>query len=152
MGTLWVWHFPALYNLTLETEWVHAVEHICFVASATIFWSAILDPIEAFRLKTGSAIVYLLSGGFAMSLLAILLTFAPAGLYPYYSNPEDPFGALQLIRQVWGISPTMDQQMGGALMWVMGSVIFLLAILVVLARWFRKPEKDLWIQGARESN
>ena len=56
VGTLWVWHLPALYNRTLEVEWVHVSEHICFVLAATIFWNAVLDPIAAFRLKTGQAI------------------------------------------------------------------------------------------------
>jgi len=144
VGTLWVWHLPVLYNWTLENEWVHATEHICFVLSATVFWNAVLDPIAAFRLKTGQAILYVIAAGFANSLLAILLTFAPHAIYPYYSRPADPFGALEFIRNTWGIDSAMDQQMAGALMWVMGSVIVLLVVMGVLAHWYRKPEPDLW--------
>lgn len=144
VGTLWVWHLPPLYNRTLENEWLHAFEHICFVLSATIFWNAVLDPIAAFRLKTGQGILYIFSAGFVNSVLAILITFAPPGLYPYYSHPVDRFGALDFIRNHWGIDVAMDQQMGGALMWIMGGVIGVLLVIGLLAYWFRKPEHERW--------
>lgn len=142
IGTLWVWHWPLLYNLTLENRSIHIFEHVTFVISATIFWSALLDPVEKYRLKFIPAFVYLFSAGLINTLLAILLTFAPAGLYPYYLNPRDPLGALQLIREKWRIDPVMDQQMGGAIMWVMGGIVFTLILIVLLVRWYQSPEEE----------
>jgi len=143
VGTLWVWHMPLLYNLTLETRGIHILEHAMFMISATIFWYAVLDPIEKFRLSTFPAIAYLFSACFVNSLLAIFLTFAPVGIYPYYLNPTDKLGALTFIREVWGIIPEVDQQAGGAIMWVFGGVIFLWALLGVLVRWFQSPDEEV---------
>lgn len=142
-GTLWVWHIPALYNATLYSEWVHAVAHLCFVLSATIYWHALLDPLEAFRLKPAQALIYLVSAGFVNSLLAIMITLAPGILYTFYENPPDRLGLLDALRERWGIDVLMDQQAGGALMWVLGSLVFLIAVMGVLVRWFRAPERDL---------
>lgn len=141
VGTLWIWHWPALYNLTLEKEWIHALEHICFVLSATVFWYGLFTPLKKHRFSALAAILYLFSACFINSLLAILLTFAPPGLYPYYLQPADPLGALQFIREVWGMLPWFDQQMGGALMWVLGGAIFLLVLIRVLAHWYGEEEK-----------
>lgn len=142
VGTLWIWHWPPLYNLTLESRSIHILEHLAFVISATIFWYALLDPIEKYRLKTLPAIVYLFTAGLINTLLAVMLTFAPAGLYPYYLNPRDPLGALPLIRDQWGIDPNMDQQMGGAVMWVLGGIVFTLILIVILAQWYQSPEEE----------
>jgi len=142
MTTLWVWHTPFLYNLALENRAVHILEHLCFVVSATIFWAALFDPVQKYRLKMIPAFVYLFTAALTNTLLAILLTFAPAGLYPYYLNPRDPLGALNLIRNQWGIDPQMDQQMGGAVMWVMGGMVFVLILVFILARWYAGPEEE----------
>src|SRR5262249_48189315 len=35
--TFWAWHAPALYDLTLESDFWHHVEHACFLGSALLF-------------------------------------------------------------------------------------------------------------------
>ena len=149
VGTMWVWHWPLLFNWTLESRAAHALEHFCFIAAATVFWNAVLDPIESFRLKPFAAAAYLFSACAAHTLLAILITFAPPGLYPKYSQLGDPLGLGALIRQNWGIDPATDQQLGGAFLWVMGCFIFILFILAMLARYYRQPERDLPLEGSR---
>ena len=39
-------HFSGLYNLALQHEWVHALEHLLFLASGVLFWWPVvgLDP------------------------------------------------------------------------------------------------------------
>ena len=51
-------------------------------------------------------------------------------------------GALSLIRDRWGLDLLTDQQLGGACMWVIGSMIYFWAILVMVARWYRQPEAE----------
>ncbi len=36
--TLALWHLPALYDAAVRDDSVHALEHITFVATATLFW------------------------------------------------------------------------------------------------------------------
>ena len=136
VATEWVWHWPPLYNAALASEGVHVVEHLTFLVSATIFWWPIFAPLARCRLAPVAALLYLAAGAVACSLLGILLTFASPGLYPAYLNPNDVFGILGTIRDGWGITPAIDQQLGGLLMWVPGGAVFLIALLVVMARWY----------------
>ena len=68
-------------------------------------------------------------------LLGILLTFAPP-LYEPYFLPFDTLRLLPLLRGQWGLTPEVDQQTGGLLMWIPGSLFYLTIIVVMLIRWF----------------
>ena len=78
----------------------------------------------------------------AGSILGIILTFAPSGLYPAYVQPVDPHGVLKLVREGWGLSPHDDQQLGGLLMWIPGGMLYLLPVIRVLARWYGEADVD----------
>ena len=142
IGTMWLWHLPALYNLTLADETVHILEHLLFLATATLFWWPVLGPYTETRLPPIAAILYLFAAVVASSVLGIILTFAPPGLYPAYLHPADALGILPLVRDGWGLSPTVDQQLGGLLMWVGASSVYFLAIIAALARWYSLPDAE----------
>jgi len=148
MTTLWAWHAPVLYNATLADEDVHIVEHLCFLVSSTIYWWPILAPVEESRLSAMPAVIYLVTGAVSNSVLAILLTFARPGLYPAYLNPADPLKILPMIRDSWGLTPALDQQLGGLMMWVPGGMVFLGAVVWVMARWYATPERPLRVASA----
>jgi len=145
MGTLWVWHAPALYDLALRYEGVHVLQHLCFLMSAMIFWWPVIAPLpERRQLPSLGAVVYLIAGGLVSSLLGIIITLAPLGLYPAYLHPVDRLGILPLIRgrSQWNFSALADQQVGGVLMWILSSPLYLLASAVALARWYGESETD----------
>jgi len=143
IATLWVWHYPAVYDAVLTDVGLHILQHLSFLVTSTIFWWPVLAPVEAARgLGPLGAIVYLLAAVIASSVLGIVITFAPPGLYPAYLRPIDRSGALTLLRDGWGLTPAVDQQIGGVLMWVVGAPLYLLGVLVVLARWFGAPDTD----------
>jgi putative membrane protein len=142
MIILWVWHVPALYDAALANEGIHIFQHLTFLVSATIFWWPVLTPLIAHRAAFLPTMLYLFTAGIATSALGIFLTFASGGFYPAYLHPVYEFGALSLIRNVWGLSPATDQQLGGLLMWVPGGLVYLVAILGVLARWYSEAEVD----------
>lgn len=140
IAVIWIWHWPALYNATIADEDVHIFEHLCFLVTATIFWWPIFAPSARSLLEPMLAIIYLATAMVANSVLAILLTFAKPGLYPAYLHPADSLGILPMLREGWGLTPAVDQQLGGLLMWVPGGLIFLGAIMFVMARWYSEPE------------
>jgi len=147
MGTLWVWHVPALYDLALRSQGVHILQHLCFLVSATIFWWPVIAPLPGRkRLPSLGAVAYLIAAGLASSLLGIIITLAPLGLYPAYLHPVDRLGLLPLIRGrgqgQWNFSALADQQTGGLLMWTLSSPVYLLASSIALARWYREAEQD----------
>jgi putative membrane protein len=142
VGTIWVWHIPALFNATLGSGGVHLIEHLSFLVTGVIFWWTILAPLREARLAPVPAMLYLLAAALASSVLGIVLTFARAGLYPAYLRPVDVLGIEPLIRAGWGLSPDTDQQIGGLLMWIPGGLVYLCAILGVLMCWYRWDEQD----------
>jgi cytochrome c oxidase assembly factor CtaG len=143
MATLWIWHAPSLYNAALDDEDLHIVEHLCFLISATIYWWPIVSPAEELRMSAMPAVMYLATGAVANSVLAILLTFARPGLYPAYLDPPDPLGILPMVRAQWGLTPAADQQLGGLLMWIPGGMVFMGAVVWVIARWYAAGDREI---------
>jgi cytochrome c oxidase assembly factor CtaG len=135
IGMLAVWHIPALYDAALGNEVIHIIEHLSFMITAAIFWWPVLAPVTDRRIGPLLTQLYLLAGALAGSLLGIWLTFAPRVLYLPYLHPHDSLHLLAMIRSDWGLTPAIDQQLGGLLMWVGGGFIFLSAMLGAFMQW-----------------
>ena len=142
VGTLWVWHLPVLYDATLANEGIHIFEHLTFLVTGTILWWPVLTPVQGRRLGVMAAVAFLFLAALANGLLGIIFTIADTPFYSGYAHPDDEFGALDLIRNQWGLSQIADQKLGGAFMWIIGSLIFLWGILAVVSRWFQGPDTD----------
>lgn len=140
--TLLAWHLPSLYGAALVNERIHALEHLLFLVTATMFWWPVLTPLRADRLAPPNAMMYLFGAMASISILGIILTFAPVPLYRFYVHPADPYGALHLIRDGWGVSVLEDQQMGGVLMWIVGGIAYIVSILTEFGLWFSGPDVD----------
>ena len=149
MVALWIWHLPRLYDATLASEALHIFEHLTFLVTATIFWWPILSPLEDSRMSHGAAFAYLGAAMLSTTVLGILITFAPVGVYAAYLHPHDGLGILDALRHSWGLSTEADQQLGGLLMWVPGGLVYLCAIMAVLARWYRAPAPEHFTHAHR---
>jgi putative membrane protein len=143
IAVMTLWHVPVFYNFALAHEAVHVFQHLSFLVTATMFWWPVLHPIADRRLKPGVAVLYLFAAAAENSALGIILTFMRVGHYPAYLHPDDDYGALHLIRNVWQISPASDQRLGGLLMWIPGCSIYFIAILGILAHWYAQPDGDI---------
>jgi len=120
-----VWHVPALYDLGLENEGWHAVEHFSFLVPSLLFWYTILWPWPARpQNRPWSAILYLLVSDVIMTVLCAFLTFCDRPVYPYYTAHPNPFG----------ISVLNDQVLGAVTMWVLGSFAFLIPAISITFR------------------
>ncbi|MBA3945963.1 MAG: cytochrome c oxidase assembly protein [Herpetosiphonaceae bacterium] len=138
-GTVWLWHLPVLYEAALRHEAIHIVQHLTFLITAVIFWWPLFAPNGPLRRSSLLALLYLFGSALASSVLGIILTFATVNLYPTYLYPRDPLHILPLLRVRWGLSSALDQQMGGLFMWVVGGLVYLLAMMGALARWYSGP-------------
>jgi cytochrome c oxidase assembly factor CtaG len=151
VGVVWIWHYPPFYNFALAHESVHAIQHLTFLVSATIFWWPVITPLEEKRMPVPAVLLYIFLAGLADALLGIILTFVPVGLYPAYLHPEDPWHILTTIRNTWGITPQIDQQVGGLVMWVPGSLVYLIAILGCVLRWYNSPDPGNLVSTSESS-
>jgi putative membrane protein len=122
---LFIWHAPRLYDLALRNDLVHAVEHTCFFAFGALMWAAIVEPLPGpAGFGTTQKILYLIAVRLVGALLGNILFWSQVVLYPVYAT----------FPRMWGISPVQDQNYGGAVMMLEGSVV----TIVVLAWLFMR--------------
>jgi cytochrome c oxidase assembly factor CtaG len=129
------WHLPSLYDLTLRSPPVHALEHAMFFAVGLLFWTRVVDsPPWRSRLSATARAAYLGLAMVAGWVLAVALAIAPNPVYaPYAAEAARP----------GGISALADQQLAAGVMWVPGSIPLAAALLVIVYRWLEpKPVID----------
>jgi putative membrane protein len=125
------WHIPALYNTALAHHPVHIVQHLSLLAVSVLMWWPILSPLpELPRLAYPGQMLYCFLMVIPMSIVAIYITMADHLLYPAYASAP----------RLWGISPGMDQQIGGLIMWVPGGLFFYGVMSVVFFKWVGRGE------------
>jgi len=111
------WHIPSAYDFALEHETWHAFEHLCFLGTSILFWWCILRPWPSKTEKLNWGIlIYLVSADVVNTLLSAFLAFCDRPVYTFYLNHPNPFQ----------VSPVEDQVLGSVIMWVLGSLAFLL--------------------------
>ncbi|HMJ06269.1 MAG TPA: cytochrome c oxidase assembly protein [Chthoniobacterales bacterium] len=133
---LWSWHVPFLFQATLDSELVHALQHTSFLLSALLFWWAILHGRQR-ALGFGVAVLYMFTTALHSGLLGALLTFARNVWYPIYNHTTEP----------WGLTPLQDQQLGGLIMWIPAGVVYIVAGLALFAGWLRESEARVVATG-----
>ena len=127
-SVMWTSHFSALFNAALEDPLVHYFEHALFLTSALLFWwPAVGQDPAPWRLSHPARIVHVFMQMTQNTFLAVVLLNVPTPLYPHY---------LTLIRS-WGPSVMDDQHWAAGIMWLTGDLIFLTAIMVLVAGWMR---------------
>lgn len=125
-AVLWGWHAPAPFDLALASEGWHVAQHLSFLVSALLFWSAMLGRRGAQSTAVGArsvAALCLFVTSVVSGALGALMAFSPS---PWY------LGYARLGLAAFGLSPTEDQQLAGLLMWIPGGLVHALAALLLL--------------------
>ncbi len=121
----WFWHIPVFYEMALQSTAWHYVEHLCFLVAALMFWYGIVRPFPSRPAwSTWLVVPTLFLADVQNTILSALFTFSSRPLYPHYANGP----------RIGGISALEDQLTAGVLMWVPGSVAFLVPLFVIAAR------------------
>ena len=125
-------HLTALYNYTLTHDLAHDNEHLAFLVVGYLFWRPVVG-VEASRhpLSPGLRMVYL--------MLAIPVdTFSGLALV---STSHELFPAYFAIHRNWGPSLVEDLHIGGAIMWVGGDTLMVLALIPIIIQWVRYEDE-----------
>ncbi len=130
-AALWFWHLPKPFDAAFDAPWLHAAEHLTFLASGILFWRVVLDDPQSRRLPLGATMLFVLTFAMENGMLAAILVFAPRVLYaPYVAAPA------------WSpLSPLEDQQLAGIAMWLVTGVIDLGVLAVLFVAWLRSGER-----------
>jgi len=130
-AVMWGTHFSGVYQTALENEAMHVAEHLLYLVAAVLFWwPAIgLDP-SRWRMPHPLRVGYLFLQGPVNTFLALALYSSGRILYPHYASGR-----------TWGPSPLEDQHLGGAIMWVAGDLLLLVATGLAIAAWMRNEDR-----------
>lgn len=130
---LWGWHDPNLYNAALRHQWIHDLEHITFFVTAMLFWWRITGagPRVHQKLSLLGRVALAIAGVPPNMVLGVFLAFASEPLYSFYVE----------MPRITGLSALEDQSLSGIIMWIPGSMMYIIAALVMLFTWMKWEEK-----------
>lgn len=112
-AAMWAWHAPGPYAWALATVPGYWLMQATLAGTAAAVWLHVLSPDRG-----GAAVA---AGGtfVQMGMLGAIVLFAGQPLY----------AAHLLTTEAWGLSPLADQQLAGLLMWVVGALPYMAALL-----------------------
>jgi putative membrane protein len=138
--SFWLWHLPGFFQLALRSERWHVVEHGCFFVTGLMYWYPVIQPWPSVaRWPRWSMIPYLLLTDGQNTILAALFMFSDRVIYPFYAMEP----------RLGGFTPLGDQIVAGAIMWVPGSLFYLVPGALIVFRMLapsdlaRMPGGDL---------
>src|SRR3569833_516606 len=127
-AAIWLWHAPPLFQQTLTSDLVHSAQHLSFFLTGLIFWWSVIYAHG--RKANGVAFLSVFTTAIHTGILGALLTFSPHVWYPAYGDQA----------RSWGLTPLEDQQVGGLIMWVPASLVYLWAGLKLIAAWLKASD------------
>jgi len=127
-GFIPVTHLSGVMNLTMSHEWLHHIEHIAFLVVGYLFFRHVFGIERGPRpLHPGLRLVFL--------MIAVPVdTFTGLALV---MTTHNPFPIFDTMPRTWGMTPLQDVHLGGAIMWIGGDALMLLAMIPVTVRWVR---------------
>jgi len=131
IALLWSWHLPGPMAFAFALPGGEVLMHLSLFAAALWFWRLVLDEAEASRWRALGALLFT---GKLFCLLGVLLTFAPRTLY--LKAAELCLGSRANAEMLLA-----DQQLAGLMMLVACPLVYVLAGIIIAARWLREIER-----------
>jgi len=124
-----VTHLSGMANLMMQHEWVHHAEQVVFVFTGYLFFRAAFGLERGRTLHPGLRLIFVMIAvpvdtftGLALVMTSALPFPAYAAMAPAGSTPE------------WLLA---NVHLGGAIMWIGGDALMLLACIPITAAWVR---------------
>jgi cytochrome c oxidase assembly factor CtaG len=123
---LYVWHIPALYEGTLSSPLLHALEHGMFIVFGCLMWMPVLGPLpKPAWFNAGWKVIYVIGVRFASTVLGNVFIWSGSAFYPAYAGGE----------ATHHISPLADQGVAGAIMMGEGMLVTLAVLTWAFLKW-----------------
>ncbi|MEW5988270.1 MAG: cytochrome c oxidase assembly protein [Chloroflexota bacterium] len=131
---LWGWHDPHAYNAALRYPLLHDFQHLTFFLPGMMSWWGVIGagPHLQRPLSPIVRVIYLLGTAAANAVPGVIIALSGAPIYTYYES----------VPRLWGISVMQDQVISGLIMWIPGTMMYLLAALFFVGRvmnWVPNP-------------
>ena len=141
IGTMYIWHVPAIFDTMKRSPLLHGIHIISLLLLGIIFIWPVYAPIPWKKLSPLQSVLYLFIACVGCTILGIMITFAPANLFIHSFHGNNPL-VWKLVRNSWGIDSIADQQAGGLIMWVPACIIYITNILIILGGYYNQRNID----------
>ena len=120
------WHLPEYHDRSVLDDSVHYVMHLTMLVSAVFFFWRVLDPRPAPLGASYAARIVMCWAAIAGTIpLGAYLSLKSTALYSSYDEKG----------RIWGLAALQDEQLGGFMVWIPGSMMFVVLLLVVIRLW-----------------
>ena len=118
-ANLYLWHLPGMYEAALHSDLVHALEHTTFFTFGLLMWAPVLEVLPAPEwFGTGAKLGYIALVRAFETILGNIFIWTSKPFYSTYIRPDN----------LWGISPTRDQNLAGVVMMTEGGIVTIVAL------------------------
>ena len=127
-----LWYITPAFEASLESAPLHFIGYAIFLVAGLHYWWPIIggNPTR-WNLSYPVRLVY---------LLALVPIHALLGLI--FHEPDNViYEQLAVIPRAWGPGPLLDQQIAGAIMFIAGEALGLIALLLVAWQWASHEER-----------
>ena len=133
LGTMYLWHIPALYDAAIQHPLVHALEHLSFFAAGIALWWPLVQPIPMRRGLTGlQPLAYIAGAKGGLAALGLVLAWSSTAFYPFYEDAP----------RIWGLTAVEDQNVAGVIMMVEQSLTLVMVLVWVFVRMLARSEEE----------
>jgi cytochrome c oxidase assembly factor CtaG len=133
LGTMYLWHIPALYDAATRHALLHAFEHLSFFAAGIALWWPLVQPIPMRRALTGlQPLGYIAAAKGGLAALGLFLAWSSTAHYPFYES----------VPRIWGLSAVEDQNVAGVIMMLEQSLTLVLVMVWVFVRMLSRSEEE----------
>jgi len=135
IASLCFWIWPPVHFIAMLSNWVYMTMNVSVVLLDLPFWWLILDPrpYPQARLGQGKRIAMLAAVMMPMILVGAIIGLSRRDLYPVYA----------ICGRFFPLSPVTDQQLGGLIIWIPGSLLAVFAALIALSRAMHQSEAEV---------
>jgi putative membrane protein len=133
LGTMYLWHLPALYDAAIQHPLVHALEHLSFFAAGIALWWPLVQPVPMRHGLTGlQPLAYIAGAKGGLAALGLVLAWSATAFYPFYEDAP----------RIWGLTAVEDQNVAGVIMMVEQSLTLVMVLVWVFVRMLTRSEEE----------
>lgn len=133
IGALYFWQIPMYHGLAIRNDYVHYVMHATMLFTGLVFFWRVFDPRpNPLGTRYGVRLMMLWVMVLANILIGSYLALKQPVLYPVYGE----------LGRLWDIADLTDEQLGSLTIWIPGSMMGLVSVLIVIHMWGRQETKE----------
>ena len=122
-------HLTGLFNLMMQHEWVHHLEQIGFLVVGYLFFRAAVGLERGCTIHPGLRLVYVMAAVPVDTFTGLALVMSSHDPFPAYAA-SSPMGSTKA-------SILNNIHLGGAVMWIGGDALMLLACIPIAVAWVK---------------